>query len=65
MTAAVDAHVWLADSRSAAFYFVVLPEAMTIAAVTRFIRWFKNFGTPVDGVLVNMVIDAAAVLAGD
>ena len=29
--------------------------------VTRFIQWFKDFGIPVGGVLVNMVIDRASV----
>ena len=29
--------------------------------VTRFIQWFKDFGIPVGGVLVNMVIDSKAV----
>jgi arsenite-transporting ATPase len=29
--------------------------------VTRFIQWFKDFGIPVGGVLVNMVIDPASV----
>ena len=31
-----------------------------IAVVTRFIQWFKDFGIPVGGVLVNMVIDPAS-----
>jgi arsenite-transporting ATPase len=34
---------------------------LPIAVVTRFIQWFKDFGIPVGGVLVNMVIDPAAV----
>jgi arsenite-transporting ATPase len=29
--------------------------------ITRFIQWFKDFGIPVGGVLVNMVIDTASV----
>jgi arsenite-transporting ATPase len=40
---------------------VTLAEALPIAVVTRFIQWFKDFGIPVGGVLVNMVIDAASV----
>lgn len=44
-----------------AFFFVTLPEALPIAVVTRFIQWFKDFGIPVGGVLVNMVIDPASV----
>jgi hypothetical protein len=35
----------------------VLPEALPIAVVTRFIQWLKDFGIPVGGVLVNMEID--------
>lgn len=55
------ARVLLTDPKLTAFYFVTLPEALPIAVVTRFIQWFKDFGIPVGGVLVNMVIDAAAV----
>jgi arsenite-transporting ATPase len=43
------------------FFFVTLPEALPIAVVTRFIQWFKDFGIPVGGVLVNMVIDSASL----
>src|SRR4030065_183497 len=31
------------------------------SVATRFIQWFKDFGIPVGGVLVNMVIDPASV----
>jgi arsenite-transporting ATPase len=55
------ARVLLTDPKLTAFYFVTLPEALPIAVVTRFIQWFKDFGIPVGGVLVNMVIDRAAV----
>jgi arsenite-transporting ATPase len=51
----------LTDPALTAFYFVTLPEALPIAVVTRFIQWFKDFGIPVGGVLVNMVMDPAAV----
>ena len=51
----------LTDPALTAFFFVTLPEALPIAVVTRFIQWFKDFGIPVGGVLVNMVIDAASV----
>ena len=51
----------LTDPALTAFYFVTLPEALPIAVVTRFIQWFKDFGIPVGGVLVNMVIDPASV----
>ncbi len=55
------ARVLLTDPKLTAFYFVTLPEALPIAVVTRFIQWFKDFGIPVGGVLVNMVIDQASV----
>ena len=55
------ARVLLTDPKLTAFYFVTLPEALPIAVVTRFIQWFKDFGIPVGGVLVNMVIDRASV----
>jgi arsenite-transporting ATPase len=55
------ARVLLTDPALAAFFFVTLAEALPIAVVTHFIQWFKDFGIPVGGVLVNMVIDPAAV----
>jgi len=55
------ARVLLTDPKLTAFYFVTLPEALPIAVVTRFIQWFRDFGIPVGGVLVNMVIDSASV----
>lgn len=51
----------LTDPALTAFFFVTLPEALPIAVVTRFIQWFKDFGIPVGGVLVNMVIDPRMV----
>jgi arsenite-transporting ATPase len=51
------ARVLLTDPALTSFYFVTLPEALPIAVVTRFIQWFKDFGIPVGGVLVNMVMD--------
>ena len=55
------ARVLLTDPTLTTFFFVTLPEALPIAVVTRFIQWFKDFGIPVGGVLVNMVIDPASV----
>ncbi len=55
------ARVLLTDSALTSFFFVTLPEALPIAVVTRFIQWFKDFGIPVGGVLVNMVIDRASL----
>jgi arsenite-transporting ATPase len=46
-----------------AFFFVTLPEALPIAVITRFIGWFHDFGIPVGGVIVNMLIDRSQVTA--
>ncbi len=55
------ARVLLTDPKLTAFFFVTLPEALPIAVITRFIDWFRDFGIPVGGVLVNMLIDRALV----
>src|SRR5512144_3145525 len=47
----------LTDPERTAFFFVTLPEALPIAVITRFIGWFHEFGIPVGGVVVNMLID--------
>jgi arsenite-transporting ATPase len=44
-----------------AFFFVTLAEALPIAVITRFIGWFHDFGIPVGGVIVNMLIDHSQV----
>jgi len=46
----------LTDPSKTAFFFVTLPEALPIAVIRRFIDWFHDFGIPVGGVIVNMVI---------
>ena len=51
----------LTDSAQTAFFFVTLPEALPIAVITRFIGWFHDFGIPVGGVIVNMIIDKKQV----
>lgn len=51
----------LTDSEKTAFFFVTLPEALPIAVVSRFIGWFHDFGIPVGGVVVNMLLDRAAL----
>ena len=51
----------LTDDQLTAFFFVTLPEALPIAVITRFIGWFHDFGIPVGGVIVNMLIDRAQV----
>jgi arsenite-transporting ATPase len=53
--------VLLTDPALTAFYFVTLAEALPIAVVTRFIQWFKDFGIPVGGVFVNMLIDPVSL----
>ncbi len=49
----------LTDEAKTAFFFVTLPEALPIAVIRRFINWFDEFGIPVGGVVVNMLIDPA------
>ncbi|MBI2158260.1 MAG: ArsA family ATPase [Candidatus Rokubacteria bacterium] len=51
----------LTDAGKTAFFFVTLPEALPIAVITRFIGWFHEFGIPVGGVIVNMLIDRKAL----
>ena len=51
----------LTDPEKTAFFFVTLPEALPIAVIRRFINWFNDFGIPVGGVVVNMLIDQASV----
>jgi arsenite/tail-anchored protein-transporting ATPase len=51
----------LTDPALTAFFFVTLPEALPIAVITRFIGWFHDFGIPVGGVIVNMLIDRSQV----
>lgn len=51
----------LTDAQKTAFFFVTLPEALPIAVIRRFINWFDEFGIPVGGVVVNMLIDKETV----
>ncbi len=51
----------LTDPELTAFFFVTLAEALPIAVITRFIGWFHDFGIPVGGVIVNMLIDKSEV----
>jgi arsenite-transporting ATPase len=51
----------LTDAEKTAFFFVTLPEALPIAVIRRFINWFDEFGIPVGGVVVNMLIDKETV----
>ncbi|MBM4274984.1 MAG: arsenic transporter [Deltaproteobacteria bacterium] len=43
----------LTDPAHTAFFFVTLPEALPIAVITRFLKWFLDFGIPVGGIVVN------------
>jgi arsenite-transporting ATPase len=54
----------LTDASQTAFFFVTLPEALPIAVISRFIGWFHEFGIPVGGVIVNMVLDRHALGTG-
>lgn len=51
----------LTDEEKTAFFFIALPEALPIAVIKRFINWFKEFGIPLGGVVVNMLIDKESV----
>ncbi len=51
----------LTDAERTAFFFITLPEALPIAVIKRFINWFEDFGIPVGGVVVNLVIDQETV----
>jgi arsenite-transporting ATPase len=51
----------LTDEEKTAFFFVTLPEALPIAVIKRFINWFQDFGIPVGGVVVNLLIDKETV----
>jgi len=51
----------LTDEELTAFFFITLAEALPIAVITRFIGWFHEFGIPVGGVIVNMLIDRSVV----
>jgi arsenite-transporting ATPase len=51
----------LTDDDKTAFFFVTLPEALPIAVIRRFINWFEEFGIPVGGVVVNMLIEKETI----
>jgi len=51
----------LIDDKKTSFFFITLPEALPIAVIKRFIQWFKDFGIPVGGVVVNMLIEKETV----
>lgn len=43
----------LTNPELTSFFFVTLPEALPIAVITRFLKWFTDFGIPVGGIVVN------------
>ena len=51
----------LTNLEKTAFFFITLPEALPIAVISRFIGWFQDFGIPVGGVIVNMLLDKEAL----
>jgi len=51
----------LTDDEKTAFFFITLPEALPIAVIKRFINWFQEFGIPIGGVVVNLLIDKETV----
>ncbi len=51
----------LTDERKSAFFFITLLESLPIAVIRRFIGWFKDFGIPIGGVIVNQAIDKSEV----
>jgi arsenite-transporting ATPase len=56
-----NAKTLLTDANLTSFFFITLPEALPIAVIIRFINWFHEFGIPVGGVIVNMMIDKSSV----
>jgi len=55
------AKVLLTNPELTSFFFVTLPESLPIAVITRFIQWFRDFGIPVGGVIVNGLIEKETV----
>jgi arsenite-transporting ATPase len=53
--------VLLTDEQKSAFFFVTLLESLPIAVIRRFIGWFKDFGIPIGGVIINEAIDKSDV----
>jgi arsenite-transporting ATPase len=53
--------VILTDKERSAFFFVTLLESLPIAVIRRFIGWFRDFGIPIGGVIINEAIDKSDV----
>ncbi|MFH1123927.1 MAG: ArsA family ATPase [Pseudomonadota bacterium] len=54
----------LTDQDKSAFFFVTLLESLPIAVIRRFIGWFRDFGIPIGGVVVNQAIDKSEIEEG-
>jgi arsenite-transporting ATPase len=57
------AKVLLTNPELTSFFFVTLPESLSIAVISRFNKWFHEFGIPVGGVIVNGLIPKETVKA--
>jgi arsenite-transporting ATPase len=55
------AKVLLTNPELTSFFFVTLPESLPIAVISRFNKWFHEFGIPVGGVIVNGLIPKETV----
>ncbi|MFH1351337.1 MAG: ArsA family ATPase [Pseudomonadota bacterium] len=53
--------ILLTDEQKSAFFFITLLESLPIAVIRRFIGWFKDFGIPIGGVIINQAIDKSQV----
>ena len=51
----------MTDQSKSAFFFVTLLESLPIAVIRRFIGWFKDFGIPIGGVVVNQAVDRSEI----
>ena len=57
------AKILLTNPELTSFFFVTLPESLPIAVISRFNKWFREFGIPVGGVIVNGLIPKETVKA--
>jgi arsenite-transporting ATPase len=51
----------ITDKEKSAFFFLTLLESLPIAVIKRFIGWFRDFGIPIGGAVINEVIDTSEV----
>jgi len=55
----------LTNPNMTGFYFVTIPQALSISVVKRFIKMVTGFDIPMGGVFVNMVLDKEEVARDD